>query len=50
MTLSAHCAELPPPQSVPLESGALLLSRRAGADADSVEYSSQQPDLTSIQV
>ena len=48
----AQCvsAALPPPQPVDPESIAPAVQRRADADAGLVEYSSQQPDLSSVQV
>ena len=48
----AQCvfAALPPPQPMDPESIALTVQRRADADAGLVEYSSQQPDLSSVQV
>ena len=48
----AQCvfAALPPPQPVDPESIALAVQRRADADATLMEYSSQQPDLSSVQV
>ena len=41
---------LPPPQPVDPGSIALTVQRRADADAGPMEHSSQQPDLSSVQV
>ena len=48
----AQCVSvaLPPPQPVDPGSIALTVQRRADADAGPMEYSSQQPDLGSVQV